>query len=135
MKIREKKKQQLPDDGNNVVENDMANMLDALADFEEFRETVLPAIQKDLKAGYTAKQLREKYSAMLQARQITDALMAPIGDGADIAQKILDRELGKATEHKEVKHKFSDLSDEQLDAILMSELDEAQDESTGKSLQ
>jgi uncharacterized protein YehS (DUF1456 family) len=125
MKIQEKKKQQIPDNGNNVQENDMVNMLDALTEFEDFRETVLPAIQKDLKAGYNAKQLREKYLALLQARQITDALMAPTGEAADIAQRIIDREEGRATEKKEVRHRFEELPDQQLDAVLESMMKKA----------
>lgn len=132
MKINEKKKQQLPDDGNNVVENDMAEMLDALTEFEDFRATVLPAIQKDLKAGLSAPQLRDKYLALIQARQITDILTAPPGEAADPAQKVIDRVEGRATEKKEVKHRFADLPDEQLDAILLSELGEDDERSNSK---
>ncbi len=133
MKIQEKKKQQIPDNGNNMEENHMIDMLDALADFEEFRETVLPAIQKDLKAGLNAKQLREKYLAMIQAKQITDVLMNM--DTIDGAQKIIDREEGRATEKQEVRHKFEDLPPEQLDAALVSLLKKANPDEDSETIQ
>ncbi len=125
MKVKEQKHLQPPDNNNNYVENDMHQMIEAIAEFEDFRETVLPAIQKDLKAGLNAKELRAKYLALVQAKQLSDILMAPIGESGDLAQKVIDREEGKATEKSEVKHRFEDLPPEQLDAALLTMIKKA----------
>lgn len=96
-----------------------------LEEFEAFREKILPAIRKDLMSGMTAAQLREKYSALVQARLITEAITTPDAAKASAAARdILDRAHGKATEKKEVTHKFADLSDQELDSILISEEEE-----------
>lgn len=106
----------------------MERLLKDLTEFESFREQILPAIRKDLLSGYTAAQLREKYAAMIQARIITEALTNPDAGKANLAGKdIIDRVEGKATEKREVKHTFENLSDEELEAILKSEEEELED--------
>lgn len=100
-------------------------LLEDLSEFEEFRTKIMPAIRRDLLAGMTAAELRSKYAALVQARLITDAITTPdAGKAATAGKDVLDRAYGKATEKKEVTHKFEDLSDQELDAILMSEEDE-----------
>lgn len=94
----------------------------AIADYEEFKQTILPAIQKDLKAGFNAKQIREKYAAILQAKMITNAMTTfDVKDSTAISKDVIDRVEGKATEKKEVSHRFADMSDKELDAVLKSE--------------
>lgn len=103
----------------------IAGLIDALTQFEDFASKILPAIQKDVKSGLTAKEMREKYAAIVQARQITTAILADDEGRASVAAKdILDRAEGKATERKEVTHKYADLKDEELEAILRSEEEE-----------
>ena len=102
-----------------------AGLLDALQKFEDFSTKILPALQKDLLSGMGAKELREKYAAIIQARQITTAILSQDEGRASVAAKdVLDRTEGKATERKEVTHKFADLPDEELDAIIRSEEEE-----------
>lgn len=97
-------------------------MIDDLAEFEEFRETTLKAIRRDISKGMGAKQLREKYAAIVQGRLITDALTTDdTAKAALIGKDIIDRVEGKATEKKEVTHRFKDMKDEELDAIIQSE--------------
>lgn len=99
-----------------------------LAQFEDFKETILPAIRQDLKAGFTAKQLREKYSSLVQARMITDALTeTDTGKAAQVGKDLIDRVEGKATEKKEVTHRFKDMSDKELDAVIKSEEEDLAD--------
>lgn len=96
-----------------------------LADFEEYKEQLLPAIRRDLKAGLTAKQIREKYVAYLQAKMIARGIMTDdASQSIAIAKDVIDRVEGKATEKKEVSHRFADMSDKELDAILKSEEEE-----------
>lgn len=103
-------------------DNRAAKMIDDLAEFEEFRETTLKAIRRDISKGMGAKQLREKYAAIVQGRLITDALTTDdTAKAALIGKDIIDRVEGKATEKKEVTHRFKDMKDEELDAIIQSE--------------
>ena len=106
----------------------MTKLIDQLAEFEKFRETILPAIRADLSNGLTAPELREKYAALVQARIITEALTTPdAGKAATLSKDVLDRSEGKATERKEVSIKYSELGDEELDALLLSEEAELKD--------
>jgi hypothetical protein len=93
-----------------------------LVAFEDFQTNILPALQRDVTAGLTAKQMREKYTAVVQARLITDVLMTQDPkEAATIGKDLIDRVEGKATEKKEVTHRFSEMSDKELDAVLKSE--------------
>lgn len=104
------------------VQDSVAHLVQDLVDFEDFKSTVLPAIRRDITAGMTAKELREKYSALVQARLLTEALTSQDSKSAITAAKdITDRVDGRATEKKEVTHKFDKLSDEELDAVIKSE--------------
>jgi hypothetical protein len=108
---------------SNKAEHRLVTQLDALAEFEEFREKLLPALQKDLSKGLTAEQILEKYAAVSAAR-LVHASATAISETAVIAaaEKHLDRVLGKPKQSVETTHKFKDLSDAELDAILKSEL-------------
>lgn len=110
------------------AETQMHNLIRDLQAFETFKETILPAIRKDLTNGFTAKQLREKYAALVQARQITTALSSEdAGLAASVSKDVIDRVDGRATEKKVVEHKFSELSNEELDAIIKSEQEDLAD--------
>lgn len=109
-------------------ENEMHKLIRDLTEFENFKATILPALRKDVQAGMKPKELREKYAALVQARVITAALVEPDNSkAANAAKDIIDRVEGKATERKEVTHKFKDMSDQELDAILKSEEAELED--------
>lgn len=103
-------------------QDEVADLVQDLVDFEDFRQTVLPAIRRDLAAGLTAKQLREKYASLVQARILTEALTSDDSKSAIAAARdVTDRVDGRATEKKEVTHKFDKMTDEELDAVLKSE--------------
>jgi len=108
-----------------IAETKMTSVISDLVEFEDFKEKILPAIKKDLMRGMTSKELREKYSALVQARQLTTAIASrDEGRASAAAKDIIDRTEGKATEHREVTHKYADLPDEELDAIIRSEEEE-----------
>ncbi len=93
-----------------------------LIEFEDFQTTILPMLRRDLKAGMTAKQLHEKYAALAAARMINIALTEEnTGAAAAASKDILDRTAGKATEKKEVTHRFKDMDEKDLDALIESE--------------
>lgn len=109
-------------------QEEKARLFEDLEEFELFRQKIIPAIRKDLLAGMSAAELRAKYAALVQARIITDAITTPdAGKASTAAKDVLDRTYGKATEKKEVTHKFADLPENELDAILESELKELGD--------
>lgn len=108
----------------------MARLLDELSEFEEFRATVLDTIRQDLKAGMTANQLREKYASLVQARLITEALTDESARALTAAKDVLDRAHGKATERKEVTHRLKDMTEAELDALILSEEAELEDMDT-----
>lgn len=92
-----------------------------LAEFEDY-QTILKTIRKDIKAGMTQKELAQKYAPLAQARVISEMLTTDNPQAALAAAKdLLDRVEGKATEKKEITHRFKDMADAELDAILESE--------------
>lgn len=116
------------------AENKQLELLDQLAQFEDFQKTILPALQADVKAGLTSEELRKKYTSLVQARILTTALANPDVKAALTAAKdILDRAEGTATQRIEQTHRLEKLPEEQLDAILKTELgltDEPKDKLT-----
>ena len=101
-------------------------MIDRVRDFEEFSQSLPAQLRKDVMSGkYTAEQLRKKYLHVIQARQIATAILSQDdGKSHAAAQAIIDRTEGKATERHEHVHKLERLKDEELDAMLLSELEE-----------
>ncbi len=92
-----------------------------LAEFEDYK-TILATIRKDIKAGMSQKELAKKYAPLAQARIISEMLTTDNATAALAAAKdMLDRVEGKATEKKEVTHRFKDMAEDELDAILKSE--------------
>jgi hypothetical protein len=105
-------------------QNAKADLVDRLMALEDFENTVLPALQADLKAGMSSDQLREKYTAIVQAQLITTAISSQDVKARLAASKdILDRAEGTATQRIEQTHRLEKLPEDQLDAILKSELD------------
>lgn len=110
---------------NKKIINKMAAALDDLAEYEEFRNEVLPLLRKELKKGTTPQELQTKYEALLTAREIS---MAATSDNEAIAlaaiKDLRDRTSGKAKERKEIHHHLSAAKDEEIDALLLSEMRE-----------
>lgn len=112
----------------NKEEDRVADLIDRIADYEDFVSNVLPALRKDVDAGMDSKTLRAKYAPLIQARVITEALTNPdAGKALTAAADLLNRHEGKATERKEVKHTLENLSDKELDAVLESEIQDLEE--------
>lgn len=121
------KKKQLT--GNKATE-EVVNLIDQVAAFEEFCGLILPAIRKDLTKGLTAEKLYAKYTNLAAARGISIAMTEQDSNKALSAIKeILDRSSGKAVERVQVQHRFEKLRDEELDALLISRAKEVEEES------
>jgi hypothetical protein len=114
---------------NQRQEREMAGALDRMTRFKEFEENILPELQRDISKGMSTKEMANKYSRFAMARLITEALTSTnsaLAKGA--AKDIVEFGDGKATERKEVSHRMEKLPQEQLDALLLTELSEVEDE-------
>lgn len=108
------------------AEKHRVSLCDEIAEFEDFREKVLPDLRKALENGMTAEQIRKKYHAYLQAREISIGLTEEDPRVALTAiKRIIEAEEGKATEKKDISVKYEELSEEELDALIETELKES----------
>lgn len=102
----------------------MAKDLDTLSEFEQFRKEILPALRRDIKAGLSNEEIYKKYQAHTAARSVTIALTDPdSGKALAAIKEIHDRGTGKPKERQEVTHRLDKLADEQLDALLQTQLE------------
>jgi hypothetical protein len=101
-----------------------ASIVDDLAEFESFRDEVLPILRADIvNPDLDAQGMLRKYVKLAAARGINIALTAERQDLALKAiQDIMDRVHGKPTQKNEHEHSFKDLSDDDLDAVLVAEM-------------
>lgn len=117
----------------NKQEDKITNLIDQLTQFEDFQEDILPALRKAIKDKKTAKEILAMGEALAAARLVTIAVTeVDSGKASSASKDILDRTQGKATERKEVKHTFENMSDDELNAILQSELKEIAEETDTK---
>lgn len=109
----------------NGSESRMVNALDKLKAFDEFESLILPQLRKDLKAGLTSEEIYKKYKHLAAARAVSITLGEKDSSKAlNAVKEIFDRSEGKSTEKKEVTHRLDKLPDEQLDALLLTEMTE-----------
>lgn len=113
----------------------MEKTIDDLIEFENFCEEILPALRKDMKAGLSAQDMYNKYQAMAAARSISIvAREVDSGKALSAIKDILDRTQGKAVERHDHRHHLADIPEEQLDALLLSELAEVEITSASKGM-
>lgn len=119
----------------NHAEERIALAIDDLAEFQKFKEEVVYELRKDIYNGLSAEEMYAKYQSQAAARGITIAMTERDSSRAMAAVKdILDRSQGKAVERKDVRHRMENAKDEDIDALLLSKLDELEsdDDSTNK---
>lgn len=107
--------------------NEGYEIAEALAEFQEFKETLLPALQGDVQSGMTAEEILKKYQAVAAAKMVSLLNDRKVGYAA--AKELLDRTMGKAIERKAVRHQFEDLSEKEIDALIVSAMKEVEDDS------
>lgn len=116
---------------NLTAEHRAAENLDDIAEFQEFKASLLPALRADLKAGTPAKEILEKLKSLAAAR-LGHIVMSELDSGKALSaiKDILDRTDGRAKESIETTHKFQQMKDTDLDALLRSKLSDtaAEDE-------
>lgn len=94
--------------------------------FKEIEETLLKHIREDLAKGMSADDIYQKYENLAAARAVT--LLAQSNESKDlipVIREIRDRASGRPMEKKQVTHKLASLSDEELRALVASEMSES----------
>lgn len=101
----------------------MARRIDELDEFEQYRQEILPLLRDAIKRKKTSKEIRALVQSYLTARIATIALTEQdSGKALAAARDLVDREEGKAVERKHIKHTLDELSDQELTALLQSEM-------------
>lgn len=109
----------------NTMNNRMARNIDDLALHDELMGGLLGSLKSDVARGMTTDQILKKYSTLAAARTVQTALTHEDAGLALAASKdIIDRTQGKAKETKEIKHALANSSEEEVDALLLSKLNE-----------
>lgn len=112
----------------NSVEDKMISNLDSLAEFNEFQRTLLPIIKGAVKSKDAPKAILELARSYAAARIALIMATDPDNKTALAAAKdLLDRTEGKAVERRELRHSMANLKDEELDALVMSKIDESEE--------
>lgn len=83
-------------------------------------------IRSAIKGGMSAKDVIDKMQTFAAVRTSLEAMFNPGSVGASAAKDLLDRGQGKATERKELVHSMSKLKDEELDALLITTMNESE---------
>jgi len=109
---------------SNGPENRMIAAIDKLSRLERFKSMLPPELQKELEDGTAAEKILKKWQSFAAARMIADAMDPLSSSGASSAAKILDRTHGKPTERIEQHTTYDQLTDEQLEARIRTQLSE-----------
>ena len=103
----------------------MAKTLDDKREFDDFREDVLPKLRQMIKEGKKSTEIRAFAQSYLTARQVTIAISSEDEAAALRAIDALTHmQEGKPVERKQVTHTLAGLSDQELDSVLNSEMNE-----------
>jgi len=107
----------------NRAEDRAIRSLDQLAEFEELFGGMVQQLKNDIKSGMKPEQLRDKYASLVTARTINIALVDPdSGKALAAAKDVIDRHAGKPKESLETTHRLEKLPDQELEALVLSEL-------------
>lgn len=104
------------------MQEGQARSLDALAEFETFREMFAPEIRRDLMRGATEKEILEKYKPLVAARMVQTAVAGDAKNAIAAGREVYNRTEGTPAAKLDITHKMERLKDEELDALLESEL-------------
>jgi hypothetical protein len=119
---------------DNQKEEWMVQMLDEHDQFKKYQE-MFKKLLTMVGAGATADELRREFGPAITARAI--AMAATTDDGrlfSTLMKDLVDRTEGRAVERREVSHQFQNLTDEELNNVLASELDGLTDEQANKAI-
>lgn len=108
----------------NPREEELARALDEYASFEEF-QSFIEEIREGVRQKMTAEQLLKKVTPLAAARLGNIALTETDNKVAlQAIKEILARTEGTPTQKQEITHKYSNLTDAELEAMIRSEEEE-----------
>jgi hypothetical protein len=98
--------------------------VDDLAEFEEFKSTLLPKLRQMVRDGWSADKIRRELGPYIAARVAGMALLGNIKSASTLkaAQDTLDRLEGKAIQRVEQKTIFAHMSKKELAALALQKL-------------
>lgn len=103
-------------------EKAVVRAVDELAEFDKFKEEILPMLKKAITESWSAEKIYKMAEAHAAARNVTIALTdEDSGKSLAAIREMMDRSKGKSTEKQEITHSYSKLSDEELEALIKSQ--------------
>ena len=112
----------------NKEESKMVKSIDSLAQYEQFVALIPPEIRKDILEGLKPNEILKKYSNIVAGRMVATAMTERDPTRAFAMMKdVLDRTEGKAIERKQIQHALHNVTDQEFDALLASELEDLDD--------
>lgn len=110
-----------------LAEDHRIKLADEVAAFERYKAEILPQVREALEKGMSAQEILKKFAPLAAARTVSIALMeVDSGKALTAAKDIVDRADGKAKETREVRHKYEELTDDELDAQVLARAEEMQ---------
>lgn len=109
----------------NNAEQKVIQALDERAEFERFRENILPIFRQAVAEQWTAEKIwsHPLTQAMLAANAVRIGLdNSDPGKALAAITAVMDRTVGKPTEKQEVTHKVQGMKDEELNALLATHM-------------
>lgn len=109
------------------AEERMARAIDELAEFEDFKQSLLPKLRQMLRDGRSADQIRREVGPYIAARVASMALTGNLKSPNTLkaAQDVLDRLEGKAVQRVEQKTVYAQMSKKELAALCFQKLRDA----------
>jgi len=101
--------------------------LDELELYEQWKIQVLPELRAMVLQGVSAKDIYKKFEAHAAARAVSIVIGQTANESQVLAaiKEVSDKASGKPTETKKLEHQFASLSDEQLEAVLQTRIQES----------
>ncbi|MFN7684600.1 MAG: hypothetical protein ACK5QT_04220 [Oligoflexia bacterium] len=108
-------------------EEKIVRSIDDLAEFEDFKQALLPKLRKMVLEGWSADRIRLEVGPYIAARIAGMALLGPVKSASTLkaAQDTLDRLEGKAVQRVEQKTIYAQMSKKELAALAWQKLIDA----------
>lgn len=108
--------------------SDFNGQLDELMNFYEFWQTAPETVRAQVRAGQSADEILRAHSALAAARIVAIAATAEnVTTALSASKDVIDRAQGRATEKKEITHKYENMTDEELNSLLLSHGEDLKD--------
>lgn len=106
----------------NKTEDKLVRGLDQLAAYQNYRDNVSPYIQRALEEGWSHEKILASFTELAAAKLVQLALNGTGKEQMSALKELLDRTQGRPVEKLEVKGKLEQLSEKELDSLLMTKL-------------